>query len=76
MKVAFTPRKDVNSQSSSTSLYLSFLFIFLLGSSSLFAQQKITGRVAAGDTALLGVTVSVKGARSINSDRCKWKFYH
>ncbi len=39
-----------------------FLIIFSCLSATVFAQQKITGRVAAGDTALLGVTVSVKGA--------------
>lgn len=62
MKVAFTQRKEVNSQLLFSSVYLAFLIFFLIVSSSLFAQQKITGRVAAGDTALQGVTVSVKGS--------------
>ncbi len=62
MKVAFTQRKEVSSQSLFSSVYFAFLIFFLIVSSSLFAQQKITGRVAAGDTALLGVTVSVKGS--------------
>lgn len=40
-----------------------FLFFILLSflSSTLFAQNAVTGRVAAGDTALSGVTVQVKG---------------
>jgi len=61
MKVTFTPCKDVNSQGHFSKIYLAFLLIFLIFSSSLFAQQKITGRVAAGDTALQGATVLVKG---------------
>src|SRR5688572_27648598 len=42
---------------------LRFLFLFFLSLSSytLFAQNTVTGRVAAGDTALSGVTVQVKG---------------
>lgn len=61
MKVTFTPCKDVNSRGHFSKVYLAFLLFFSLFSSSLFAQQKITGRVAAGDTAMQGVTVSVKG---------------
>lgn len=38
-----------------------FLLFSLFLSISCFAQQKITGRVASGDTALAGVTVQVKG---------------
>ena len=56
MKKTFTPRKDKDYYFS-----LVFLFFFSVISSSLFAQQKITGRVAAGDTALQAATVSVKG---------------
>ncbi|MEJ7684160.1 MAG: TonB-dependent receptor [Segetibacter sp.] len=59
MKLSFTLRRDSNSNF--FSVHLVFFLFFLIISSSLFAQQKITGRVAAGDTALLGATVSVKG---------------
>ncbi|HEX8676900.1 MAG TPA: SusC/RagA family TonB-linked outer membrane protein, partial [Segetibacter sp.] len=62
MKVAFTQCKEVDSQRLFSSVYFTFLIFFLIISSSVFAQQKISGRVAAGDTALQGVTVSVKGA--------------
>ena len=61
MKVTFTPCKDVNSQGHFSSVHLAFLLFLLIISSSLFAQQRITGRVATGDTALQGATVSVKG---------------
>jgi TonB-linked SusC/RagA family outer membrane protein len=61
MRVAFTPRKDVNSKAYFSPVYLSFLLFFLIISSSSFAQQKITGRVASGDTALQGATISIKG---------------
>ncbi len=61
MKVDFTLRKHVKYQFLFSSVQFFLLFVFLIISSSLFAQQKITGRVAAGDTALQGVTVSVKG---------------
>lgn len=39
-----------------------FAILLLLLSHSLFAQQKVRGRVASGDSALAGVTVQVKGA--------------
>ena len=38
-----------------------FLFVLTLCSSALFAQQTVSGRVVAGDSALAGVTVQVKG---------------
>lgn len=41
-------------------LLLFFTFLFVNG----FAQQRITGRVAAGDTAIAGATVQVKGAKT------------
>jgi TonB-linked SusC/RagA family outer membrane protein len=69
MKVSFTPCKDVNSQGYFSKIYVAFLLVFSIFSSSLFAQQKITGRVAAGDTALQGATISVKGtATSTQTD--------
>src|SRR5438128_900612 len=43
---------------------LKFLFLIILGfvSANVFAQQRtVTGRVASGDTAVAGATVSVKG---------------
>ncbi len=43
------------------SVHLAFLLFFSIISSSLFAQQRITGRVASRDTALQGVTIQVKG---------------
>src|SRR4051794_39105501 len=61
MEVDFTLRKDVNSKGHFSRVYLALLLFFSIISSSLFAQQRITGRVAAGDTALQGATVSVKG---------------
>lgn len=61
MKITFTLPKHVKYQFLFSAVPFFLLFFFLMGSSSLFAQQKITGRVAAGDTALQGATVSVKG---------------
>lgn len=40
---------------------LLFLLLCTLFSSALFAQRTVNGRVTAGDTALVGVTVQVKG---------------
>ena len=56
MKISFTPFKDLN-------LHIAFYFLLFFSfiSSSLFAQQRITGRVASRDTALQGVTIQVKG---------------
>lgn len=60
MKVSFTPCKDVNSHF--FSVCFSFLFFFLIISSSVFAQQKITGKVVNRDAApIAGVTISIKG---------------
>lgn len=64
MKGSFTPRKDVNFASR-----FYFLLFFFIISSSVFAQNKITGMIASGDTALQGATVSVKGtSRSTQTD--------
>lgn len=49
-------------RSSITNYHFLFLVVFSFFSSGLFAQKRITGRVTAGDTALTGVTVQVKGA--------------
>ncbi|MBD0285464.1 MAG: carboxypeptidase-like regulatory domain-containing protein [Flavisolibacter sp.] len=43
------------------SLRFLFLIVFSSFSSFLFAQQIVTGRVMAGDTAVVGATVQVKG---------------
>lgn len=69
MNVAFMPRKDISSKA-----YLPLLLFFLFISSSLFAQQKITGRVASGDTALLGATVSVKGTTTSTQTDANGRF--
>jgi TonB-linked SusC/RagA family outer membrane protein len=67
MKLSFTLRRDSNSNF--FSVYFSFLLFFLVISSSLFAQQKISGRVATGDTSLQGATISIKGtATSTQTD--------
>jgi len=74
MKVVFTPFKDVNTRSHFYSFHLSFILFFLIISSALFAQQKITGRVAAGDTALQGATVSVKGTTTSTQTDANGRF--
>lgn len=51
-----------------------FLFLLTLVSSFLFAQTTITGRVAAGDTALAGVTVQVKGTNNATQTNSAGRF--
>ncbi len=74
MKVVFTPFKDVNTRIRFYSFHLSFIFFFLIISSALFAQQRITGKVAAGDTALQGATVSVKGTTTSTQTDANGRF--
>lgn len=61
MKETFTLCKELFLKHFFYIFRFAFLLFLFFGSSSLFAQQKISGRVASGDTALQGVTVSVKG---------------
>ncbi len=49
----------------STKLRTVFLIIFSLFSCALFAQNTVTGKIAAGDSALSGVTVQVKGTNTV-----------
>ena len=51
-----------------------FLFLLTLVSSFLFAQTTVTGRVAAGDTALAGVTVQVKGTNNATQTNSAGRF--
>lgn len=74
MKVVFTPFKDENTRIRFYSFHLSFIFFFLIISSTLFAQQRITGKVAAGDTALQGATVSVKGTTTSTQTDANGRF--
>lgn len=46
-------------------IYSLLFFFFLFMSASLFAQNTVTGRIAAGDSALSGVTVQVKGTNTV-----------
>jgi len=48
------------------------LALFL--SSALFAQNTVTGRIAAGDTALSGVTVQVKGTNTVTQTNATGNF--
>lgn len=47
------------------SLPVFLLVVFCFFSSVLFAQQRVTGKVVSGDTAIAGATVQVKGANTI-----------
>lgn len=49
----------------STKLRPVLLIFFSLCSCTLFAQNTVTGRIAAGDSALSGVTVQVKGTNTV-----------
>jgi TonB-linked SusC/RagA family outer membrane protein len=61
MNLNFTPPKDLSFNWFFSLNCIVFLFLFLISSPTVFAQQKITGRVGHGDTSLQGVTVAVKG---------------
>lgn len=56
--------------------YLRFLFLitFVIFSSGLFAQKIIKGRVSAGDTAIVGATVQVKGTSIATQTDAEGKF--
>jgi len=56
--------------------YLRFLFLiaFIVFSSGLFAQKIITGRVSAGDTAIVGATVQIKGTNITTQTDAEGKF--
>jgi TonB-linked SusC/RagA family outer membrane protein len=58
-KCLFPDRKSVGLHSKKNQLLL--LSIFCLLSQLCFAQQKITGKIVAGDSAVTGATISVKG---------------
>ncbi|MGZ8538267.1 MAG: SusC/RagA family TonB-linked outer membrane protein, partial [Flavisolibacter sp.] len=53
-----------NGLKNSKILHLLFLLLFLLISTLVFAQITVRGKVTAGDTAILGATVQVKGTNS------------
>ena len=74
MNVIFTRSEDSASVRQFSIFRLIFLLIFIVVSSSVFAQQKITGRVASGDSALQGVTVSVKGTTNSTQTDANGRF--
>lgn len=73
MKVAFTPKDSTTHYLFFTIRSVFLLFLSMI-SFSLFAQQKITGRVAAGDTALQGATISVKGTTTSTQTDANGRF--
>ncbi|MEO5998313.1 MAG: TonB-dependent receptor [Chitinophagaceae bacterium] len=57
-----------------THLRCLFLFILIVLSSNLFAQLVIKGKVATGDSALIGATVQVKGTNTITQTDANGNF--
>ena len=69
------PLISSSQQSRFSGKVLFYLVLFLLPlTSALFAQQKVSGRVAVHDTALQGVTVSVKGTSTSTQTDDKGNF--
>lgn len=56
------------------SLHSIFLIVFCFFSIILFGQQRITGQVATGDTAIAGATVQVKGTQTATQTDEKGRF--
>ncbi|HVG14644.1 MAG TPA: TonB-dependent receptor [Chitinophagaceae bacterium] len=55
-------------------LHFGILFLLTLFSTALFAQKTVTGRVVAGDSALSGVTVSVKNTSTATQTDANGRF--
>jgi TonB-linked SusC/RagA family outer membrane protein len=58
----------------SLNLHFGILFLLTLFSTALFAQKTVTGRVVAGDSALSGVTVSVKNTSTATQTDANGRF--
>lgn len=59
------PAYDSLLRTHSTKLRTVLLILFSLFNCTFFAQNTVTGRIAAGDTVLSGVTVQVKGTNTV-----------
>src|SRR5688572_31395787 len=78
MKKCLSQKKDVSSRYDFPPPFKTiriFLFLFFsVLSLSVIAQQTVTGRVAAGDTAIVGATVQVKGTTNATQTNTEGRF--